>query len=90
MQSSLSIFTQKYLRKYKYLCIYEDSIGAKILRDDCNLEAKFIPKMGFKQVQNIMSFTFLSNFFIYLKGSLCKNHHIWQKRKIPSMYLKKD
>ena len=47
-QSSLSIFTQKYLRKCedtyfilqnKYLPIYEDSFGVKILllRDDCAL-----------------------------------------------------
>ena len=45
-QSSPSIFTQKYLRKCKdtyfilqnmYLSIYEDSFGAKILRDDCAL-----------------------------------------------------
>ena len=43
-QSSLSIFAQKYLHKCKdtyfilqnkYLCIYEDSFGLKILRDDC-------------------------------------------------------
>ena len=42
----LSIFTQKYLRKCKdiyfilqnkYLCIYEDSFGAKTLIDDCAL-----------------------------------------------------
>ena len=45
-QSSLSIFTQKYLCKCrdiylmlqnKYLCIYKDSFGAKILKDDCAL-----------------------------------------------------
>ena len=45
-QSSLSIFAQKYLRKCednyfifqnKYLCIYEYSFGAKLLRDDCAL-----------------------------------------------------
>ena len=45
-QSSPSIFTQKYLRKCKdtyfilqnkYLSIYEDSFGAKILRDECAL-----------------------------------------------------
>ena len=45
-QSSLSIFTQNYLRKCKdiyfmlqnkYLFIYEDSFGAKILKDDCAL-----------------------------------------------------
>ena len=44
VQSSLSIFAQKYLHKCedtffilqnKYLCIYEDSFGVKILRDDC-------------------------------------------------------
>ena len=51
-QSSLIIFTQKYLHKCKdtyfilqnkYLRIYEDTFGTKILRDDCtpNLE---IPK----------------------------------------------
>ena len=43
-QSSLSIFAQKYLHKCedpyfflqnKYICIDEDSFGAKILRDDC-------------------------------------------------------
>ena len=43
-QSSLSIFAQKYLHKCKdtyfilqnkYLCIYEDSFGAKIVREDC-------------------------------------------------------
>ena len=43
-QSYLSIFTQKYLRKYedtyfilknKHLCIYKDSFGAKNFRDDC-------------------------------------------------------
>ena len=42
-QSSLSIIAQKYLRECedtyfilqnKYLCIYEDSFGVKILRDD--------------------------------------------------------
>ena len=47
MQSSLSIFALKYLGKCKdlfyftkvsmYLCIYEDSFGAKILRNDCAL-----------------------------------------------------
>ena len=46
MQSSLSVFAQKYLHKCKdtyfilqnkNLCIYEDSFGAKILRDDCTL-----------------------------------------------------
>ena len=40
----VSISAQKYLHKlkdtyfilqHKYLCIYEDSFGAKILRDDC-------------------------------------------------------
>ena len=45
-QSSLSIFAQKYLRKCKdiyiilqnkYLCIYEDNLGAKILADYCAL-----------------------------------------------------
>ena len=44
--SSLSIFAQKYLHKgkdtyfilqNKYLPIYEDSFGVKILRDDCAL-----------------------------------------------------
>ena len=44
VQSYLSIFAQKYLRKFKdtyfilqnkYLPIYKDSLGAKILRDDC-------------------------------------------------------
>ena len=43
-QSSLIIFAQKYIGKCedtyfilqnKYLCIYKDSFGAKILRDDC-------------------------------------------------------
>ena len=45
---TLSIFPQKYLRimqryltylilQNKYLCIYEDSFGAKILRDNCAL-----------------------------------------------------
>ena len=43
-QSSLSIFAQKYLPKCKdtyfilqnkYLHIYEDNFGSKILRDDC-------------------------------------------------------
>ena len=43
-QSSLSIYAEMYLRKCKYtyfilqnkyLCIYEDSFGVKILRDDC-------------------------------------------------------
>ena len=47
---SLSILTQKYLRKWrdayfilqnKYLCIYEDSFGAKILRNDCTLNLFF-------------------------------------------------
>ena len=46
VQSSLSIFAQKYLCKCKdtyfilqnkYLCIHEDSFGAKIHRDDCVL-----------------------------------------------------
>jgi hypothetical protein len=45
-QSSLSIFAQKYLCKCentyfilqnKYLCIYEDSFGAMIIKDDCAL-----------------------------------------------------
>ena len=45
-QSSLSIFAQKYLRKCedtyfilqnKYLWIYKDSFGARILKDDCAL-----------------------------------------------------
>ena len=45
-QSSLSIYAEMYLRKCKYtcfilqnkyLCIYEDSFGAKILRDDYTL-----------------------------------------------------
>ena len=45
-QSSLSIFAQKYFCKCeetyfilqnKYLCIYKDSLGAKILRDNCGL-----------------------------------------------------
>ena len=45
LQSSLIIFAQRYLYKCKntyiilqnkYLCIYEDSFGAKILRDDCS------------------------------------------------------
>ena len=44
VQSSLTIFNQNYLRKCndtyfiiqnKYLRIYEDSFGTKILRDDC-------------------------------------------------------
>ena len=43
-QSSLIIFAQKYIGKCedtyfilqnKFLCIYKDSLGAKILRDDC-------------------------------------------------------
>ena len=43
-QASLSILTQRYLRKCedtysilqnKYICNYEDSFGVKILRDDC-------------------------------------------------------
>ena len=47
-QSSLSIFAQMYLCKCedtyfilqnKYLCIYEDSFGAEILRDDYALRA---------------------------------------------------
>ena len=51
MQSSLSIFAQKYLRKCedtyfilqnKYLSIYKDSFGAKILSDDCSL-SRFVP-----------------------------------------------
>ena len=46
---SLSIFAQKFLRKCediryilknKYLCIYEDSFGAKIFRDDCATSVK--------------------------------------------------
>ena len=46
VQSSLSIFAQKYLHKCedtyfilqnKYIHIYEDSFRAKILRDDCTL-----------------------------------------------------
>ena len=46
VQSSLSISAQKYFRKCediyfilqkKYLWIYKDSFGAKILRDDCAL-----------------------------------------------------
>ena len=45
-QSSLSIFAQKYhckcentyfILQNKYLCIYDDSFGAMILRDDCAL-----------------------------------------------------
>ena len=51
VQSSLIIFTQKYLHKCKdtyfilqnkYLGIYEDSFGTKILRDDCVL-SKYLP-----------------------------------------------
>ena len=47
-QSSLSNFTQKYLHKCKdtyfilqnmYLCIYDNSFGAKTLGDDCALSA---------------------------------------------------
>ena len=46
IQSFLIIFAQRYLCKCKntyiilqnkYLCIYEDSFGAKILRDNCTL-----------------------------------------------------
>ena len=49
-QSSLSIFAQKYFHKCKdnyfilqnkYFCIYEDSFGAKILRDDCALSITY-------------------------------------------------
>ena len=45
-QSSLSIFTQKYLRESednnlilqnKYRCIYDDNLGAKVVKDDCAL-----------------------------------------------------
>ena len=48
-QSFLSIFAQKYLSKCedtyfilqnKYLCIYEDSFGVKLLRDDCAARVK--------------------------------------------------
>ena len=66
MQSSLSIFAQKYLRKCedtyfilqnKYLCIYKDSFGSgsKILRDDW-------PEL----LQYTIISTFLSSIFLYL------------------------
>ena len=47
-QSSLNIFAQKYLHKCKdtyfilqnrYLSIFQDSFGAKLLRDDCDLSS---------------------------------------------------
>ena len=54
-QSSLCIFAQKYLRQCKdtnfisqnkYLCIYEDSLGAKILGDDCALSFSLFVLIG--------------------------------------------
>ena len=54
MQSSLSIFAQKYLCKCKdtylilqskYLHIYKDSFGAKILRDDCTPTSTYISEL---------------------------------------------
>ena len=51
-QSSLSVFTTKYLRKCedtyfifkkKYLCFHKDNFGAKILRDDCTLYVGRLP-----------------------------------------------
>ena len=45
-QSSISFFTQKYLRESednnfilqnKYIRIYDDSFGAKVVKDDCAL-----------------------------------------------------
>ena len=58
-QSSLCIFTQKYLYKCedtyfilqnKYLSIYKDSFGAKILSDDCSL-SRFVPSWVCSQRQ---------------------------------------
>ena len=52
-QSSLSIFAQKHLCKWedayfilqnKYLCINEDSFGAKKLRDECPFNVYFCKK----------------------------------------------
>ena len=51
-QASLSILTQRYLRKCedtysilqnKYICNYEDSFGVKILREDCALRSGKVP-----------------------------------------------
>ena len=57
VESSLSIFAQKHLCKWedayfilqnKYLCINEDSFGAKILEDDCvhTLFIKYFFELG--------------------------------------------
>ena len=57
-QSSLSIFAQKYrckcentyfILQNKYLCIYEDSFGSMILRDDCALRNMKMKKICFKR-----------------------------------------
>ena len=65
MQSSLSIFNQKYICKYKdtyfilqnkYLRINEDSFGAKILRrDDCALSTTRWTKCQIEIKECIMS-----------------------------------
>ena len=53
--SSLGVFAPKHLHKCKntylilqnkYLCIYEDSLGAKILGDDCALSFSLFVLIG--------------------------------------------
>ena len=72
VQSFLSIFTQKYLRKCedsyfilqnKYLHIYDDSLGAKILRDDCAI----VQQVTYKIYLFLLDIPF-SETFIYLFG----------------------
>ena len=59
-QSSLSTFAQKYLPKCKdiyfilqnkHLHIYEDSFGAKIIKDDCALSVLYMVCKRIKIVQ---------------------------------------
>ena len=53
VQSSLSIFAQKYLSKCenKYLCIYKNCFGGKILIDDCALTPMDEPNHTFRKQQ---------------------------------------
>ena len=81
-QSSLS---SKYLRKCKYayfilqnqyLCIYEDSFGAKILRDDC---AKSFEKCLYATFENIVQFKYyvLVALFLYFQFIVNRLRRQW-------------
>ena len=87
-QSSLSIFAQKYLRKYKetyfilqykYLCIYKDSFGAKILPDDCNLIM-----IGFfvKTLYSSSNYLYVMQFFPTIYNFLVIKGNFWVLRCI--------